>query len=1852
MMNIGAVKADIKSSEMLSDRRLHDALKQYFLFDPQYYLKKHLLNLPIQDAQKHFLEIGMFENMQPSPYFNPNEYLLENIDVASSKINPFYHFVVWGHTEVRCTTKYFRFDGRIIRTRADAIAELFEEAKVFDAVWYKKRHPEVADENVSPIKHYITFGMKKGYSPNVIFDPQYYGSQAPGSAINGWNHLLHYLLVGTILDLNPHPLFDASWYRNKYAVDEPKISTLTHFRTIGREGGYDPNSLFNVKHYIIQFPEAAVWPGGPVGHYIERGHLEDTTSSEAFDAPHFERTRGGAESGDLNPQVHCETIGQANKSDWGSPAVEVAAQAIGRLPFSIESELIAALRDPLIFDLSFYRHAYKIKGSDAAVVIDFLLHPTRRASPYFDPAWYLEQNPEVGPEGFAPLLHYLTTGRRGGRRPSQFFDGKQIDIPHELATRIIEESGLFDSKWYLHKHADVARAGVDPLQHYAFGGHREKNRSPNAMFDASWYASQSPDLREYGWNPLVHYILLGASKSLTTHPLFDSRWVENATGDEIPETRLGILLGKATSDGIGPNEFFDPQFYLKRHPESGRYPGGVFGHFIEVGWKEGFDPSERFSTEGYLRANRDVQERGTNPLVHFILSGRAEGRNPRPAPLSAPLERFSESEYGATGPLLSFDAETKLPEGFTLSIAVHLHLYYVDMAEEFCRYLQNIPTTFHLFVSVPPGRGDLEKVSATFALHLPNCSLVTVRSPVNRGRDVAPFLVEFGEELLKFDLVLHMHSKRSPHSSQHADWRRYLLHYAIGNRSIVNQILTAFCADPRMGLFQPPYHPRVRAQPKWGDNRNAASKLLLRMGLSYVGDTCPDFPAGSFFWARVEALRPLFDGRLQLGDFEEEDGQIDGTTAHALERLFGILPVLRGYTTACRYIDVAHNLTNYYGKSRAFRGFERDRTDDISRYQAAVRARLGKRGRIAVVTAIIGPFDALLLPEYLEAEIDYFCVSDSVVDGYGVFRLSSPPYIDADPRRTARYIKTNLLRLFPGYEFVVWVDANVLLRTPVTKFVTATEASGCGVGAIPHPIRRSYLDEAAIAIELALDDADIIKVQLKKYEEVADLESADLIETNFMVFDTRIPVVHEFMRIWWNEINTYSRRDQVSINFALIKAGANWHPLLPEYLSVRDAPEFALFRHGLNEWGPKPSIYAAWHKPSANDGYLLPLPEIHLYSKQAELLDLDVVVCVHNALEDVRTCLASVEAARDRRGGLIIVDDASETETAPFLQKFAASTDATIVRHDVRQGYTKAANAGVRVSTAKNILLLNSDTIVPRKALDKFADALDREPLLGIVGPLSNAASWQSVPSTDGTPGQTAVNQLPLGMSVSDMDLSFERRWDGRVIRTPLVHGFCFCVKRAVFDVVGLFDEENFPRGYGEENDFCFRASDAGFDLGVLTNTYIFHSKSKSYAEGERTQLMNDGMTALIRKATKSRIVRAVETMRNQPALVAAREASAALFETSASTLFPAALNEANQRQVGKRGRLFLLPSRRSDGLPAGSGFVRVLQPYKSHAVAREWDVVELRNGELPSLTSSDTILVQREGSGIESAAMQAWIGTILQSGARLVYEVDDDLFDGSALRKRGFRGNTEDLANRVLHLARSAHCVTVSSRALKTKLGMHNRNVVLVPNALDADLWQMRGKAPRALDPAVSSDGRRVRIGYVGTPTHDQDLALVAEVITGLQERYPGRLDVQVIGGFGQKKNIFGSVISLPTANDYPTFVRWLRTNMCWDIGIIPLASNSFNANKSYLKFLECGALGMALICSRNPEYSTVVRHGENGLLVANDAAEWDAALTKLITDPHERRRLARTAYDEISQIHLLDHLAETLLHVVAPAS
>ena len=103
----------------------------------------------------------------------------------------------------------------------------------------------------------------------------------------------------------------------------------------------------------------------------------------------------------------------------------------------------------------------------------------------------------------------------------------------------------------------------------------------------------------------------------------------------------------------------------------------------------------------------------------------------------------------------------------------------------------------------------------------------------------------------------------------------------------------------------------------------------------------------------------------------------------------------------------------------------------------------------------------------------------------------------------------------------------------------------------------------------------------------------------------------------------------------------------------------------------------------------------------------DVIVCVHNALADVRACLSSVVRHTRPPYRLVLVDDGSDEPTRDFLRGWAARQGARLVRHDAAQGYTRAANAGWRASAAPWVVLLNSDTIVAPLWLDRLVAAAD-----------------------------------------------------------------------------------------------------------------------------------------------------------------------------------------------------------------------------------------------------------------------------------------------------------------------------------------------------------------------------------------------------------------------------------------------------------------------------------------------------------------------------------------------------------------
>jgi GT2 family glycosyltransferase len=990
----------------------------------------------------------------------------------------------------------------------------------------------------------------------------------------------------------------------------------------------------------------------------------------------------------------------------------------------------------------------------------------------------------------------------------------------------VSEINEFDPQWYLLTYPDIASSGVDPYEHFLVHG-KDEGRYPS---EKALLRAQAPDL--------------------------------------------------------------DEEWYLETYSDVKNAGLSALYHYISHGRKEGRFPSlarlhaQDFDSDWYLNEYPDVAAIDMEPLNHFLHYGYSEGRKPcaMPRMLEAPYFRYGPSEYGARGKPLLIDADVNLNKGFSHTIGVHLHLYYIDLSDEFISHLKSIPTKFDLFISIPKGKYNIDECKAHFCSDLKLLNKLEVRETENIGRDIFPFIVEFGKELLSYDVILHIHSKKSPQTKTKG-WRRFLLHYTLGSRSITTQILNAFNDDEKLGAFFPAYFYGTTRQPLWGGNGSIVQEQLDRLGFNYDMNYCPDYPAGSFFWARSEALRPLLDGQYNANDFDNEAGQFDGTLAHGFERLFGVIPLVLNYTTNMSFVDRDYRLTNYYDRERfaqlptgTLPHFEQDRSEDIHSYKLAVKERKEHKARIALVTAIIGSFDALLLPKYFEENVDYFCFSDTVTDGYGLYHLQTPPYIDADPRRTARYIKTNLLKYIKGYDYVVWIDANVELKIRVTDLVQQISSSTHKLGAIKHPLRDNLFDEAEEILAWDLDDPDTVTEQIKRYQSIEILQTDPLIESNVLVMDAREERIHDFMRLWWNEINNHSRRDQLSIGYALSQAGVTWLPLLDESESVRDSNKFALYRHGLNEWGPKPHIYASWYKPCVKESTNV-LPN----SLQSECdvlgsMNLDIVICIHNALDDVRACLASLDGITEK-ANIILVDDASGLDTKHFLEEYSRVNGAKLLRQNDRLGYTKTSNNGIRSGVSENVLLLNSDTVVPKGAIEKLCHALNTQENLGVVGPLSNAASTQSVPSIKGSSGQTAINALPGNLSPSDIDNYFNKIWDNELVRVPLVHGFCFMVKREVFEKIGLFDEESFPHGYGEENDFCFRVTDAGFDLAVLTNTYIYHAKSKSYASDERVLLMDAGMKALVRKYTTKRIERSVSTMQIHPKLEKVRIEAQKLYD-------------------------------------------------------------------------------------------------------------------------------------------------------------------------------------------------------------------------------------------------------------------------------------------------------------------------------------------------------------------------------------
>jgi len=308
-------------------------------------------------------------------------------------------------------------------------------------------------------------------------------------------------------------------------------------------------------------------------------------------------------------------------------------------------------------------------------------------------------------------------------------------------------------------------------------------------------------------------------------------------------------------------DYFCPQKEQQQSPASAvrRYVRSWAGNLDRRKLFPGFHP-------GIYREQHGVAKTESDPLADYLRAGRPQG------PWN--FEVISPGE------------EPKpIPPG--IRIGLHIHAYYPDLIPEMLGRLMKNRARPDLLVSVT-GKSARQAAAAHLGAYP---GKVDIRIVPNRGRDVGPFLTEFGQTILRdYDLIGHLHTKRTTHehardASLGQAWYHFLLDNLLGGEfPMADIVIGRMSAEPRIGIVFPDDPHQVG----WDKNLRFAERFFADLKISAPPKEII-FPLGTMFWARPQRLKFLFDLNLGWQDYPEEPVPYDGSLLHALERMFGMI---------------------------------------------------------------------------------------------------------------------------------------------------------------------------------------------------------------------------------------------------------------------------------------------------------------------------------------------------------------------------------------------------------------------------------------------------------------------------------------------------------------------------------------------------------------------------------------------------------------------------------------------------------------------------------------------------------------------------------------------------------------------------------------------------------------------------------------------------------------------------------------------------------------------------------------------------------------------------------------------------
>ena len=544
------------------------------------------------------------------------------------------------------------------------------------------------------------------------------------------------------------------------------------------------------------------------------------------------------------------------------------------------NEQIMLIKNSGLFD----EHWYLMQYADVMMAgIDPIKHYLkygailgRNPTITFDTTSYLESNSDVKKADINPFCHYIMHGKGEGR--SSVPDAVRINVDESIMSSIeIYDTGNLEISDESEAIQNESTAANDTQVNDSFDAsnielsYLKEELSPK--FDATYYLASNPDVKEAGINPLVHYIQFGQKEGRQAFP---------------PEQQEELKLMEI----IKNSGYFDSEYYCFRYPDISESSIDPIWHYLYYGYKEGRDPSKYFKTTWYIENNPDIRSANINPLVHYLLYGKNEGRRTSPTFIDKYKVAFDLRSENVP---LTVPVKSRNNGVVDLSLAVHIHCHFMEVFHEIIQIVSEFPARTEVFVSVT---SDTKQKLVREAAQEYGVELNKVVTVPNRGRDIAPMIVEFGEDLLNSEVAVHLHTKKSVEKEDFGrEWKADILKCLFFNRNYISNILKTFNDNESIGALYPDPFRKIIPFMKMGKNKKLLESVLSKLSIypDSVDEETLDFPAGSMFWFRPKSLKPLLRAGYTYDDFPKEPIPDDGTLAHAIERSFTYVIENSGY---------------------------------------------------------------------------------------------------------------------------------------------------------------------------------------------------------------------------------------------------------------------------------------------------------------------------------------------------------------------------------------------------------------------------------------------------------------------------------------------------------------------------------------------------------------------------------------------------------------------------------------------------------------------------------------------------------------------------------------------------------------------------------------------------------------------------------------------------------------------------------------------------------------------------------------------------------------------------------------------